>query len=178
VVVVSGRYPVKTNADIAGWVTKPLEESTLLDALEAAFRTSGRKPRVMLVEDDADLARVIIESFERHGIETVHAASGDDAIRMAQQLEPDLLVLDLVLPGLDGFGLVDWLKDHQVLDRVPLVVYSAAEVTPSQRERLKLGPTEFLTKSRVTPEEFERRVVDLLDTISRTSDCEELTHVA
>jgi PAS domain S-box-containing protein len=179
VVVVSGLGPAdEPRDDIAGWVTKPLEETSLLEALERAFRIRDRRARVMLVEDDPDLSRVIAQIFERHGIDTFHASSGNEAIRMAQHIEPDLLVLDLILPGLDGFAVIDWLKDHDMLARVPLVVYSAVEVTPSQRERLKLGPTEFLTKSRVTPEEFEKRVVDLLDTIARNETTEVMSHVA
>ncbi|HEX7150702.1 MAG TPA: response regulator [Thermoanaerobaculia bacterium] len=160
-----------------GWVQKPCEERTLVTALEHAMggSTPNRRARVLLVEDDHDLARVIAASFDRHGIDVVHAASGAEAIDHVQKSHPDLLVLDLVLPGIDGFGVVDWLKDHALLQRVPLVVYSADEPTPSQRERLRLGPTEFLTKSRVSPDEFEMRVVQLLDTMTGKG---EIAHVA
>ena len=151
---------------VAGWVQKPLEEQTLVTALERAMGNVNRRASVMLIEDDADLARVISASFERHGIDVVHASTGGEAIELVQKASPDLLVLDLVLPGIDGFGVIDWLKDHGLLERVPLVVYSADEPSPSQRERLRLGPTEFLTKSRVSPDEFEMRVVQLLDTMT------------
>ena len=83
---------------------------------------------------------------------------------------PDLVILDLVLPGVDGYGVVDWLKDHELWRGLPLVVYSATEPTPSQRDRLRLGYTEFLTKSRVAPEEFERRIISLLDTLTSKKD--------
>jgi PAS domain S-box-containing protein len=137
----------------------------MTDGPASAICDDNPKVRVLLVEDDLDLAGVISASFERLGLETLHAVSGTAAIELAQRTTPDLIVLDLIVPGLDGFGVVDWLKDHDLLRRVPLVVYTAIETTPSQRERLTLGPTEFLTKSRVTPEEFERRVVHLLGTV-------------
>lgn len=85
---------------------------------------------------------------------------------MAQRVEADLLILDLALPGLDGYAVIDWLKDHDLWRNLPLVVYSASEPTPSQRQRLQLGHTEFITKSRVAPEEFEKRIVALLDTLT------------
>ncbi len=160
---------------LAGRVSKPADEQTLVNTLQRALGLGLRKPRVMIVEDDFDLARVVIESFEQRGIETYHASSGRAAIELAGRITPDLLVLDLVLPDVDGFAVVDWLRTQQRLRRVPLVVYSAAESGPEERERLQLGPTEFLTKSRVPPEEFERRVVHLLDALTNGRG---LAHVA
>jgi CheY-like chemotaxis protein len=109
---------------------------------------------------------VLEESFERHGIKTSHAGSGAEAIELCRELTPDLFILDLVLPDLDGFGVVDWLRDQNHLRHVPLVLYSAAEPTPQEKERLKLGPTQFMTKSRVPPEEFEQRVLQLLEAVT------------
>ncbi|MCU1227607.1 MAG: Two-component hybrid sensor and histidine kinase regulator [Acidobacteria bacterium] len=162
--------------DLAGWVNKPLDERTLIATLEHALGLAGRRPRIMIVEDDFDLARVITESFARHGIETCHAATGREAIALAREVTPDLLILDLVLPELDGFGVVEWLREQEKLCKVPMVVYSATDPTTSERQRLTLGPTQFLTKSRVPPQEFERRVVDLLATMTRTQ--KEIAHVA
>ena len=60
------------------------------------------------------------------------------------------------------------LREEDRLRNVPLVVYSANEPTPEEKDRLRLGPTEFMTKSRVRPEEFERRVVELLNAIHQS----------
>jgi len=93
--------------------------------IDRAFRQETRKPKLMLVEDDLDLASVIIASFDRYGIQTVHARNGMEAIEMAGRIEPDLMILDLALPDVDGYGVIDWLKDHEVWRGLPLVVYSA-----------------------------------------------------
>jgi PleD family two-component response regulator len=77
------------------------------------------------------------------------------------------LVLDLILPDYDGFAVVDWLRQHNRLCRVPLVVYTSKDLNNSERERLKLGQTLFLTKGRITPEQFEQRVIKLLGRIIR-----------
>ncbi|HWS72601.1 MAG TPA: response regulator, partial [Thermoanaerobaculia bacterium] len=178
VVIVSALEPddAEASTDFAGWISKPLDPKALLSTLEQALGVAGRRPRIMVVEDDFDLARVIIESFERHGIETLHAATGREAIELTSQRKPDLLILDLVLPELDGFGVVDWLRDSEELHNVPLVVYSATDPTAAERERLTLGSTHFLTKSRVPPQEFERCVVALLD--SMTASRGAIAHVA
>jgi PAS domain S-box-containing protein len=162
-------------ASLAGWIQKPLEAGTIVNALEQAFDTAMHK-QVLLVEDDVDLARVIAAGFDRHGVRTIHVTSGSAAIEEASKFRPDLLILDIGLPDIDGYAVVDWLKDHDMLRSVPVVVYSASEPTPSQRERLTLGPTEFLTKSRIAPEEFERRVIQLLDKV--TTAPVEMSHVA
>jgi DNA-binding response OmpR family regulator len=119
----------------------------------------GERP----IEDDFDLARVVTAGFARQGVHIVHASTGAAALELARSMNPDLVILDLVLPDMDGFAVVDWLKDNDRLQSTPLVVYSAREPTASERSRLALGPTEFLTKSRILPEEFERRVIQLLN---------------
>jgi CheY-like chemotaxis protein len=167
VVIASAFSPTESDwpmADLAGWIQKPLDERTIVNTLEHALQPQVQKT-VLLVEDDLDLARVFAASFDRQGVQTVHAATGGEAIELSQKVAPDLVVLDLVLPDMDGYRVIDWLKDHDMLRSVPVVVYSAAEPTPSQRERLTLGPTEFLTKSRISPEDFERRVIKLLDSM-------------
>ena len=84
---------------------------------------------------------------------------------MTRKQVPDLLLLDLLLPDNDGFALVDWLREDPRLCHVPLVVYSALELDEAEKERLRLGPTEFFTKARNDPEEVERQVLALLDTM-------------
>jgi DNA-binding response OmpR family regulator len=119
--------------------------------------------KILIVEDDEDLAHVLAQSFERHGVETHWAKTGREAIYLAQRIVPDLLVLDVVLPDGDGYDVVDWLRQHDQLRTLQLVVYSARELTPEDRRRLVLGQTLFFTKGRVKPVEFEDRIVGLLD---------------
>jgi CheY-like chemotaxis protein len=162
--------------DLCGWLNKPLEEGDLLDAVRKALGGTGQPRTLLIVEDDADLARVIGASFERYGMNVLTASTGKEAIQIAQTIVPDLVILDLLLPDVDGFGVIDWVKDHGLWRTVPLVVYSAQETTPSQQQRLRLGPTQFLTKSRIGPAEFERRVLHLLDDLSlRTARAETST---
>jgi PAS domain S-box-containing protein len=174
VVILSGlsEDEAPSHFDLAGWVQKPLDEGTLLGTLEHALGLTSRKARLMLVEDDFDLARVIVASFDRHGIDTCHASTGREAIEMMRAVAPDILILDLTLPEVDGFGVVQWMAGQKHLRNTPLIVYSAGDPTPAEREALRLGPTQFLTKSRVPPEEFEMRVVQLLDVLTLTKEGE------
>ena len=100
--------------------------------------------------------------FDRHGVETHHAQKGREAIQLSQHILPDLLVLDLNISDGDGFAVVDWLRQHNRLYRTPLVIYTAKDLDHTDRARLKLGQTMFLTKGRIAPEEFEQEVINLL----------------
>ncbi|MBW4564095.1 MAG: response regulator [Mojavia pulchra JT2-VF2] len=155
------------SADFVDWVSKPVEENYLLQSLRQVVTNSSRRFRILIVEDDNDLAEVLITLFERHEIETFLAKTGREAIRLSQEVNPDLLILDLILPESDGFAVVDWLQQHNQLCSTPVVVYSAKDLDESECDRLKLGHTEFLTKGRVTTQEFEQRVMELLQRITK-----------
>lgn len=155
--------------DFVDWVSKPVQESYLLHSLRQAIAKSSHRVRILIVEDDADLAELFVTLFERHDIETFSAKTGREAIHLSQEVNPDLLILDLILPETDGFAVVDWLQKHQRLCNIPVVVYSAKDLDESERKRLKLGHTEFLTKGRVTTKEFEQRVIELLQRITPTN---------
>ncbi|MTJ08117.1 MULTISPECIES: response regulator [unclassified Anabaena] len=155
-----------SHPDFVDWLSKPVQEKSLLSSLQKIVSESSRKVRILIVEDDHDLAELLVTVFARHDIETLVAKTGREAIHFSQRVNPDLIILDLILPESDGFTVVDWLKQHNQLYNIPVVVYSAKDLDESERHRLKLGHTEFLTKGRVTTNEFEQRVMDLLQRIT------------
>jgi PAS domain S-box-containing protein len=170
-IVICSVYQATTNSqpstDFADWLSKPVPESYLLQSLRQVVTKSSKRLRILIVEDDHDLAQLLLTLFERHDIETFLARTGREAIRLSQKVNPDLLILDLILPESDGFAVVDWLQQHNQLCRTPLVVYSAKDLQQTERNRLQLGHTEFLTKGRVTTQEFEQRVMELLQRITQ-----------
>ncbi|MEL6247924.1 MAG: PAS domain S-box protein [Cyanobacteria bacterium J06627_15] len=168
VVILSGLTPeedIRLQSEVSHWIVKPPNETTLCKALQQAL-VSQKHAQVLIVEDDPDLAQVLMAIFESHHITPHHAATGQAAIQLSQQVLPDLLVLDLSLPESDGFAVVDWLRQHNQLCRVPLVVYTAQDLDEDERHRLRLGQTLFLTKGRVSPEEFEKQVMQVISRIT------------
>jgi DNA-binding response OmpR family regulator len=114
------------------------------------------------VEDDADLAHILISSFEGTGIIVDHALTRTAALHYFETQRPEIVILDLTLPDGDGFGLVDWMRQQVDFRTLPLVVYSGHEVTLAERSQLVLGPTEFLTKAKVQPQDVEELVLTML----------------
>ena len=134
---------------------------------------SSTAPSILVVEGDLDLARVTTTAMQAHGFRTFHAVNGKDAIEICAQHEPSLIVLELMLPDIDGYTVVSALRERAGLARTPLLVYSALDVGSVDQLRLCLGPTEFLTKSRCSPAEFDRHVVRLLDTVAEKANGEQ-----
>lgn len=141
------------------------------EALTRLIRQRPHQNRVLIVEDDGDLRRVVATVLERGGLTVAQASSVAEARdAIARGDEPDLVVLDLVLPGGSGHELVADLRRDGQLRRIPLVVYSAAEVGADEREKLRLGETVFLTKGRTAPDAVLGFVLDLLDAPAGRAD--------
>ncbi len=164
-----GRLPA---SDVSGWVNKPLDGDTLFENLRAALATRPHGTSLLLVEDDLDLAEVLIQALRGGGITTYHAQTAGGAVELAVNVAPDLIVLDLMLPDGDGGLVVDQLRKHDRLRTTPLVVYTAKDLDQADRERLRLGETEFMTKGRVGVEEFHERVITILDRVVAPSTTE------
>jgi DNA-binding response OmpR family regulator len=149
-------------ADAQGLVHKPVEEEALLAELARVLCGPGERARILVVEDDVDLAHVIGQIFSRDTIDVHLAHTRQQALDACLDLQPHLMVLDIGLPDGDGFNVVDWLRQHEGLSHLPLVVYSGRELGPAERRQLILGPTHFLTKTRVQPQQLEALVLTLL----------------
>ena len=158
----SGNSGIKAAAAAQGWVQKPFNESLLLTELSRVLHTGEGPAHILLVEDDNDLAAVVIAGFSEANVRIDHAATRKAAIAYCRQNPPDLLILDLTLPDGDGFTLVEWLRAQPTLRALPLVVYSGREVSDSEMSQLHLGPTQFLTKAKVQPQEVEELVLNIV----------------
>ncbi len=145
-----------------GWVQKPFDEERLLAELSRVVHQSNGSSHVLLVEDDQDLAAVIIAGFEEAQVRVDHASTRQSAIDQCRTKRPALIILDLTLPDGDGFSLVEWLRKQPDLLSLPLVVYSGRDLADAEMTKLRLGPTDFLTKARVQPSEVEELVLNIV----------------
>ena len=163
--VLSSTLRPQLTGDAQGWVQKPFNENLLFAELGRVLHHGDGPAYVLLVEDDEDLASVLTASFQDAAVRIDHASSRQQAIRQCITRPPDLLILDLTLPDGDGFSLVEWLRQQPTLRTLPLVVYSGREISEIEMAKLRLGPTEFLTKAKVQPQEVEELVLSMVHRI-------------
>ncbi|MFF9243687.1 PAS domain-containing protein [Streptomyces sp. NPDC014801] len=136
------------------------DPAVLLKAL-APRDSEQHPPRVMLIEEHAEIALALTATLERRGMQVARAASDADAVTLAGQFRPNLVVMDLMQVHRRRAGIVDWLRANGQLNRTPLVVYTAA-VDPADLPRLASGETVLFLAERSTSTEVQSRIVDLL----------------
>ncbi|MFI9649698.1 PAS domain-containing protein [Streptomyces sp. NPDC052040] len=136
------------------------DPAVLLKAL-APRDSEQHPPRVLLIEEHAEIALALTATLERRGMQVARAASDADAVTLAAQLRPNLVVMDLMQVHRRQAGVVDWLRANGLLNRTPLVVYTAA-VDEDDLPRLVSGETVLFLAERSTSPEVQDRIVDLL----------------
>jgi two-component system OmpR family response regulator len=106
----------------------------------------GRRPeaRLLVVEDDPNILELLSASLRLAGFEVATAADGLQALRAAQRHRPDLVVLDVMLPDLDGFEVARRLRSG--VDRVPVVFLTARDATEDKVRGLTIGGDDYVTK--------------------------------
>ncbi len=142
-----------------GWVQKPFNEHLLLAELKRVLSASGGAGQVLLVEQDAEIARTLLAGLRDAGERAPHPATLQQAVDRCMTAAPEVMVLDIVLPDGDGLSLIDWVRRQPALSAMPLIVYSGREISDAEMHRLRLGPTQFLNKSRVRPKQVEDLVL-------------------
>ena len=143
------------------YLVRPIDETGLLRMVRRSMRRPGAA-RALLADDDSSTRRVLSMQLRALGVSCHEASSGEEVLRMVAQESPDLIVLDVNLPEMDGFAVVDVLRRGKSCV-TPLIVYTGRDLGRREREALKLGTTRYLTKARVSETELLATVRELLD---------------
>lgn len=109
--------------------------------------SAKNKPRILLADDEADLLLFMKETLERQGFEVSTASDGEAALKAIRKNPPDIAVLDLKMPLLDGFGVCRQLREDPVFENLPVIILSASATRENKIRGLNLGVDDFITKS-------------------------------
>jgi len=104
------------------------------------------RPRILIVDDEPDLLSVLRFGLEAEGFEVLEAADGERGLDLARTERPDLLVLDLMLPRMDGYKVCRALKFDERYRRLPIFILSARSGDTDRRLAMDLGADDFVTK--------------------------------
>ncbi|MEU2289568.1 PAS domain-containing protein [Streptomyces bacillaris] len=137
------------------------DPAVLLKAL-APRDSEQHPPRVLLIEEHAEIAAALEQTLERRQMQVARAATDSEAVELAGRMRPNLVVMDLMQVRRRRAGIIDWLRANGQLNRTPLVVYTSAEMDPSELPRLASGETVLFLAERSTSDEVQSRIVDLL----------------
>lgn len=116
------------------------------------------KPRILLVEDDLALATAYRVRMEAEGFDVHHCPNGEEALQQALEYRPDLILLDIMMPKISGFDVLDILRNTKETKHTKIVILTALS-QPSDRARAKeLGADDFLVKSQAVIADVMNRI--------------------
>jgi len=127
--------------------------------------------RILIVEDDPDIAELVARYLDKAGFLTERVASGREALQTITERPPDLVVLDLMLPHLDGLEVCRLLRAHEATSGVPVIMLTARGEESERIVGLELGADDYLAKP-FSPNELVARVRALLRRAQRATDSE------
>lgn len=117
-----------------------------------------RARRVLLAEDDRFLRRAAEARLRQHGLEVLTAADGEEALRVARAEPLDLILLDVVMPKLEGFEVLRLLKEDAATARIPVIVLSNLGQERDVSQAVALGAIAFLVKAHLSLQDLVDRV--------------------
>ena len=101
---------------------------------------------ILVVEDEEDILELVQYNLSKSGFAVTAVTSGEDALKAVLASHPDLVLLDLLLPDVNGYSFIDLLRDHGDLDRVPIVIVSGCASPEAQSLGRELGARAYLVK--------------------------------
>ena len=143
------------------YMTKPFDRNRLRKLLAKYGSAGGRS--IMVVEDDQDTRRWLARALEAEGWQVTEAENGRVALEQLATAPPDLILLDLIMPEMDGFEFLTELRRSEALRDVPVVVITAAELTDDDRRRLNGGVERILQKAAFERDELLAEVHKLVE---------------
>ena len=105
-----------------------------------------RSPQIMVVDDDQDTVAILAHHLEREGFVPITATSGAECLKLVHENEVDVILLDLMMPDMDGFQVVKALKDSPETAEIPIIMITARDDMDARAEGMRLGVSDFLAK--------------------------------
>lgn len=121
-----------------------------------------QKTKILIVEDDTFLAGIYANKFEKESFQVLLAVDGEAGLQSAKKDHPDIILLDILLPKLDGFEVLEQLKADSSLRKIPVVLLTNLGQKEDVDKGLQLGAADYLIKAHFMPSETVDKVKKIL----------------
>lgn len=118
--------------------------------------------KILLIEDESALQKALRNYLETEGYEMISALDGQTGLEMTEKEKPDLILLDLILPKMNGFEVLKRLKENPLTKTIPVIVFTNLEELPNIDQALKMGIEAYLVKAEYTLEEVIEKIKQVL----------------
>ena len=146
------------------YLVKPIDRETLIKTLSEFTLTTKRKKRqvnILLIDDEEITHEMIAKILEPAGFNLLHAYTGDEGLKLAIEYKPDLILLDLIMPDVNGFEVAENIKKHPVSSQIPIFIITSKDLTVEERMRLSNNIDRVIGKRIFSSEELTRSIREL-----------------
>ncbi len=117
---------------------------------------------ILIIEDDKFLRELIGRKLIKEEYKVIESIDGEEGIKIAKEKKPDLILLDLILPGIGGFEVLVQIKNNPNLSKIPVIILSNLGQQEDVERGLKLGAVDYLIKANLTPREIIEKINNTL----------------
>ncbi len=119
--------------------------------------------KILFIEDDPLIVKIYTTRLTADGYQVLSAENGEDGIKLAETETPDLVILDIMMPKIDGFGVLEKLRANEMMKNKPILVYSNLAQEEEIKRAQTLGATEFIIKANLSPTEMVEKIKKYLN---------------
>lgn len=117
---------------------------------------------ILLVDDDLTLLEMYEDRLKEENFRIIQAVNGEEAIKKAREFKPSLIILDIMMPKINGFDVLKSLRDDPEFGKIPIIVLTALIQDVDRIESMKLGATDYIVKSETMPGEVIAKIKKVL----------------
>lgn len=121
------------------------------------------KNKVLIIEDDPLLVKMYQTKLAMEGFSIEIAQDGQQGLDLVKKFKPDLILLDLMLPVMDGFTVLERLKKDGQMKKIPVIVFSNLAQSSDIEQAKSLGAVDYIVKTHLTPNDIVKRIKNFLD---------------
>lgn len=114
--------------------------------------------KILLVEDDSLIVKIYSTRLKADGFTIISADNGEDGLTVAEKEFPDLILLDVMMPKVDGFTVLQKLRENPKFRQTPIIVYSNLGQESEMQKAIQMGATEFIVKANISPTELVTKI--------------------
>ena len=117
--------------------------------------------KILIIEDDKFLRELISNKLAKRGYELIQAVDGEQGFEKTKKEKPDVILLDLILPGIDGFEVLSKIRKEKDIAETPVLILSNLGQKEDIEKALNLGAADYLIKAHFTPEEIVEKIGEI-----------------
>ncbi|MFQ5938042.1 MAG: response regulator [Acidiferrobacterales bacterium] len=149
----------------AEYLVKPIKKETLLRALDAFSLDSKARTapiKILTIDDDPKAVELIAAALEPEGFKVLKTYGGKEGVEVAKAEQPDVIILDLLMPGVNGFEVLDRLEKAPATKKLPIIIFTVKQLTAKEKERLKGRIARLAPKQEYSPQRLAGMVRQVL----------------